>query len=142
MLVDQALRTSTLTAPQDGPVSWTALADLAEAAAVVLTQEGEFDGPTPPLAVPEAVNLADLAAIASEVHGPEISRVTVAEDEYRDSLVAQGTPGRFAEMLLGMFRASRRGDFATDDPALQRLIGPPPTAIRDVLTDEDSSQVH
>jgi NAD(P)H dehydrogenase (quinone) len=142
MLVGQALRTGTLTAPQDGPVSWTAPADLAEAAAVVLTQAGELDGPTPPLAAPEAVDLADLAAIASEMHGREISRVIVAEDAYRDSLVAHGTPERFAEMFLGMFRASRRGDFTTDDPTLQRLIGHPPTAIRDVLTSEDSSQVH
>lgn len=142
MLVGQALRTGTLTAPQDGPVSWTAAADLAEAAAVVLTREGELDGPTPPLAAPEAVDLTDLAAIASEVHGREVSRVTVTEDEYRDSLVAQGTPERFAEMFLGMFRSSRRGDFATDDPTLQRLIEHPPTPIRDVLTSEDSSQVH
>ena len=142
MLVGQALQTGTLTAPQDGPVNWTAPADLAEAAAVVLTQEGELDGPTPPLAAPEAVDLTALAAIASEVHGREISRITVAEDEYRDGLVARGTPERFAEMFLGMFRASRRGDFTAGDPTLQRLIGRPPTAIRDVLTSEDSSQVH
>jgi NAD(P)H dehydrogenase (quinone) len=56
--------------------------------------------------------------------------------------VAHGTPERFAEMFLGMFRGSRRGDFTTDDPTLQRLIGHPPTAIRDVLTSEDSSQGH
>ena len=133
MLVDQALRIGTLTAPQDGPVSWTAPADLAEAAAVVLAQEGEFDGPTPPLAVSEAVDLADLAAIASEVHGREISRVVVTEDEYRDSLVAQGTPEQYAEMFLGMFRASHRGDFAAADPTLARLIGREPTPVRDVL---------
>ncbi len=33
MLVGQALQTGTLTAPEDGPVSWTAPADLAEAEA-------------------------------------------------------------------------------------------------------------
>ena len=142
MLVGQAVQTGTLTAPQDGPVSWTAPADLAEAAAVLLTKEGELDGPTPPLAAPEPLDLTRLAAIASEVHGREISRVTVAEDEYRDSLVAHGTPERYAEMFLGMFRASRRGDFSTEDPTLRRLIGHPPTAIRDVLTSDDSSQVH
>jgi hypothetical protein len=36
-------------------------------------------------------------------------------------------------MFLGMFQASRRGDFASTDPTLQRLIGQPPTAIREVL---------
>ncbi len=142
MLVGQALRTGTLIAPEDGPVNWTAPADLAEAAAVVLTHEGEFDGATPPLAAPEAVDLAGLAAIASEVHGSEISRVTVTEDEYRENLLAQGTPERFAEMFLGMFRASRRGDFATGDATLERLIGHPPTPIRDALASEDPTHVH
>ncbi|MGI8448184.1 MAG: NAD(P)H-binding protein [Streptosporangiaceae bacterium] len=133
MLVGQALQTGTLTAPEDGPVSWTAPADLAEAAAIALSREGALDGITPPLAGAEAVDLTALAAIASDVHGRQITRVTVSEDEYRSTLIAHGTPERFAEMFLGMFRASRRGDFACTDPALQRLIGHPPTAIRDVL---------
>ncbi len=133
MLVGQALQTGTLTAPEDGPVSWTAPVDLAEAAAVVLSQDGALDGLTPPLASAEAIDLAALAAIASEVHGREITRVTVSEDEYRSTLIAHGTPARFAEMFLGMFRASRRGDFASSDPTLQRLVGQPPTSIRDVL---------
>jgi NAD(P)H dehydrogenase (quinone) len=139
MLVGQALRTGTLTAPEDGPVSWTAPGDLAEAAAIALSQEGTLDGITPPLAGSEAVDLTALAAIASEVHGREITRVTVSEDEYRNSLIAHGTPERFAEMFLGMFRATRRGDFASTDPTLQRLIGHPPTTIRDVLASAPAS---
>ena len=110
-------------------------ADLAELAAIALSQAAGLDGITPPLASTEAVDLTALAAIASEVHGREITRVTVSEDEYRDTLIAQGTPERFAEMFLGMFQASRRGDFASTDPTLERLIGHPPIAIRDVLAD-------
>ena len=37
MLMGRALETGTLAAPEDGPVSWTAHADLAEAAALALT---------------------------------------------------------------------------------------------------------
>ncbi len=136
MLVDQALRTGALTAPEDGPVCWTAPGDLAEAAAVVLSQEDELDGATPPLAAVEAVDLARLSAIASEVHGREIKRVCVSEQEYRDTMVAHGTPERFVEMFLGLFRASRRGDFAANDSTLQRLIGHPPTTIRDALASQ------
>jgi NAD(P)H dehydrogenase (quinone) len=134
MLVAQALRTGTLVAPEDGPVNWTAPADLAEAAAVVLTQDGRWEGPTPPLAGGERTNLTALARIASEVHGREITRVTVSEDEYRTTLVEHGTPERYADLFLGMFRASRHGDFATDDPTLERLLGHPPTTIRDLLS--------
>ena len=36
-------------------------------------------------------------------------------------------------MLLGMFAASRQGEFAAVDPALAGLLGHQPTAFRDVL---------
>jgi uncharacterized protein YbjT (DUF2867 family) len=139
MLVSQALQAGMLTAPEDGPVAWTAPADLAEAAAIALSHDGALDGITPPLASTEAVDLTALAAIASEVHGREITRVTVSEDEYRNTLITHGTPERFADMFLGMFQASRRGDFASTDPTLQQLIGQPPTAIRDVLANAPGS---
>ena len=42
-----ALETGSVALPADGPASWTAHADLAEAAAVILADEGRFDGPTP-----------------------------------------------------------------------------------------------
>jgi NAD(P)H dehydrogenase (quinone) len=38
-----------------------------------------------------------------------------------------------AGMLMGMFAASRRGEFARVGPALARLIGHPPVTLRDVL---------
>jgi NAD(P)H dehydrogenase (quinone) len=68
MLLKQALETGVLAAPEDGPVSWTAPADLAEAAAVVLA-EGGFEGATPALTGPAALDLADLAELASELTG-------------------------------------------------------------------------
>ncbi len=36
--------------------------------------------------------------------------------------------------MLGLFRASRRGDFAPADPTLGELMGRRPRSIRDVLT--------
>lgn len=36
-------------------------------------------------------------------------------------------------MLVGLFAASRRGEFAAVDPTLGRLIGRPPRTVRDVL---------
>jgi hypothetical protein len=39
-LLGPALETGELVAPADGPVYWTAHADLAEAAAIILTDEG------------------------------------------------------------------------------------------------------
>ena len=38
-----------------------------------------------------------------------------------------------AEMLLGTYRAARRGDFAAVDPTLETLLGRRPRTMRDVL---------
>ena len=38
-----------------------------------------------------------------------------------------------AEMFVGLFAASRKGEFAAVDPTLERLLGHPPITMRDVL---------
>jgi uncharacterized protein YbjT (DUF2867 family) len=90
-------------------VSWTAHADLAEAATIALTDEGRLDGITPPLTGPQALDVAGLAAVASQLTGRQITRVTVSDDEWKDRLVAQGTPEGYANFALEIFTASRRG---------------------------------
>ena len=46
LFLGDALKTGVLEMPADGKVSWTAHADLAEAAAIVLANEGKYEGPT------------------------------------------------------------------------------------------------
>ncbi|MGW3306149.1 SDR family oxidoreductase [Streptomyces sp. NPDC001073] len=133
MLLGSALQTGELVAPEDGPVSWTAHGDLAEAAAIVLAEEGRFDGVTPPLTGAEALDLADVAALASAVTGRTVKRVTVPDEEYRAGLVSHGVPEEQAELLVGLFRASRQGEFAEVGPLLGELIGRAPTSLREVL---------
>jgi NAD(P)H dehydrogenase (quinone) len=133
-LMSQALHTGTLIAPEDGPVSWTAHADLAEAAAIALTRKGLLDGITPPLTGSQALDFAAIAAAASELTGREITRVTVSDDAWKAGLISHGVPEGNATLLLGMFAASRRGEFAAVDPALEKLLGREPTTFRDVLS--------
>ncbi len=133
MLLGSALQTGELVAPEDGPVSWTAHGDLAEAAAIVLAEEGRFDGVTPPLTGAEALDLADVAALASSVSGRTIKRVTVSDEEYRAGLVSHGVPEEQAELLVGLFRASRAGEFAEVSPVLGELLGRTPVSVREVL---------
>jgi NAD(P)H dehydrogenase (quinone) len=133
LLMGQALQTGQLIAPEDGPVSWTAHADLAEAAAIALADEGRLDGLTPPLTGPEAFDLAGIAAIASQLSGRPITRVTVTDEQYRAGLVAHGVPGPQADMLTGLFAASRQGEFAAVDPTLEHLLARRPLSMRDVL---------
>ncbi|MDX8050854.1 NAD(P)H-binding protein [Lentzea sp. BCCO 10_0798] len=132
-LLGQALTTGELVAPADGPVSWTAHADLAEAAAVVLAEDGLFDGPTPPLSAPDAHDLDDVAVMLTELTGRTIRRVVVADEEWAASLVRHGVPEDRATLLLGMFRASRRGEFATTGDQVEKLLPRPATPLRSVL---------
>lgn len=132
-LVGRGFADGEIRAPEDGPVSWTARADLAEADAVVLAGEGCLDGVTPPLVAPEAFTMAEIAAIASELTGRDIRRVVVPDAEWRDATIARGVPEPMADALLGMYRAARRGDFAATGPTLERLLGRRPKTVRDVL---------
>ncbi len=132
-LIGRGFETGEIRAPEDGPVSWTARADLAEADAIVLAEEGRLDGITPKLTAPEAFTMAALAAIASEMTGREIKRVIVSDEAWLEAKVAEGAPKPMAEILLGAYRAARRGDFAAVDPTLQTLLGRRPQTMRDVL---------
>ncbi|GAA3453194.1 NAD(P)H-binding protein [Dactylosporangium matsuzakiense] len=131
-LLGRAVETGELVAPADGPVSWTAHADLAEAAAVILA-DGGFDGPTPPLTAPDAVDLEGVAAIVGDLTGRTVRRVVADDQEWVAGLVSHGVPQAQATMLLGMFEASRRGEFAPTGPLLEQLIGRPATPVRAYL---------
>ncbi len=69
----------------------------------------------------------------SELTGRTVTRRVVPDEDYHAGLLAQGAPPPAADLLLGMFRASRRGELAAVDPTLPRLLGRPPTPVRDVL---------
>jgi uncharacterized protein YbjT (DUF2867 family) len=133
LLLGAALRTGELVAPEDGPVSWTAHADLAEAAALTLTGDGPLDGVTPPLTAPVALDLEQVAAELSGVAGRPVRRLTVGDEEWAAGLVGHGVPAAQAELLLGLFRAARRGEFAATDGTLEALLGRPATPLRTTL---------
>lgn len=134
MMVGDALRQGELRVPEDGPVSWTTRADLAEADAAILAGRATFEGLSPPLTAATAITMAELAAIASEVAGKEVRHAPVTDEEWRSAKIDAGTPEIYADMLLGMFQAARRGDFAATDPALSKLLGREPVGMREVLS--------
>ena len=133
-LMGDALKTGKIVAPKDGPVSWTTHADLAEAAVIALTQEGRLDGLTRPLTSSEALDLDALAGIVSGLTGRETIRVTVTDEDHRATMLARGTPEVWADMALGLFAASREGEFAAADPTLESLLGRSPVSMRSFLS--------
>ncbi|MBB3128275.1 uncharacterized protein YbjT (DUF2867 family) [Paenibacillus rhizosphaerae] len=134
MWMGDALETGELIAPEDGPVAWTTHSDLAEAAAVILTEQ-RYDGITPPLTASEAFDMDRIALIASKALDRPLRRIVVSDDEYRSHLVSRGLPKAMVDMLTGMFQASRLGDFSQTNPALENLIGRSPVNFTDFLKD-------
>ncbi|MFF4315663.1 SDR family oxidoreductase [Streptomyces sp. NPDC001507] len=131
-------RTGTITAPEDGPVSWTDRPDVAEAAAVILAGDLTFDGPVT-LTAGQAVTFDDVAVMASQASGHEVTRVTLDDEAWIADKVAAGTPEAMARMTLTTFRAARQGRFAGVDPLLAELLGREPRSVTDHLMDANAA---
>lgn len=126
--------TGRLALPDDGRVSWTARADLAEAAVAVLLKPGLLaDGPSPALTGSEMFDFRDIAQLASQILEKPLTRDVVTDEEYTATLVQSGMPEVYTGLLLSLFTAARAGEFSVVDPTLERLLGRKPTTMRQVL---------
>lgn len=134
-LMGDVRATGVIQAPTDGKVCWTAHADLAEAAAEVLTEAERPDGPTPPLTGSVALDLDDLAVLAAGVLGRSIVRETISDATLTDGMAARGAPPAAAALVLGLYRASHAGEFAQTDPTLERMLGRRPIDMTRILAD-------
>lgn len=134
MIGGDAANTGVLAAPHDGPVAWTAHDDLAAAAAAILVDApGRFNGPTPPLTAAAALDLAQIAALLSVLHGRPVQHRPVPDDEHARRLAERGLPPAVIDITMGMYRAARQREFAAVDPTLATLIGRAPIPAVDVL---------
>jgi len=122
-----------ITAPADGPVAWTTHDDLAAADAALLAGERVIEGPTPPMTGPDALDLAGIARLASEVKGKEVSRTLISLDDLDRRASEKGVPAGARAVMLGYYRAAEAGEFAKVDPALATILGRKATNMRDFL---------
>ncbi|WP_405509445.1 hypothetical protein [Streptomyces purpurascens] len=104
----------------DGKFSGAIRADLAAAAAVVLTNDDragkiyELGG--------TALTMSDLAAEVSRQTGNPITYQDMPVDQYAKALTGAGLPAAFAELLADTSLAATRGDWYTDSTDLPQLI--------------------
>jgi len=124
--------TGVVSVPADGPVSWTAREDAAEAAARILIADGGYEGPTT-LTATATPTLAEIAALASQLTGRTIGFERVDEADWVAARVAAGQPEFVARFTLGMFQAASGGFFAGTDPLLGTLLGREPRTVSEVL---------
>ncbi|KQX69481.1 SDR family oxidoreductase [Streptomyces sp. Root1310] len=131
--LEVARRTGDIALPADGPVAWTGHDDLAEATAAILTDEGRFEGPTPPLTGPAALDFDAIAETAAKATGRPFTRTVLLDDAFREQALAHGAPAPIADLMLSIFAAARNGEFTAVDPTLAELIGREPATFRSVL---------
>ncbi|MEU9011262.1 hypothetical protein AB0D12_16055 [Streptomyces sp. NPDC048479] len=64
---------------------------------------------------------------------------TAPDDQFREQLAGHGVPAEVADQLLGIFAASRAGEFAAVDPTLATLLRREPTTLATVLREQPPS---
>lgn len=116
-----------------GRVSAASRADLAEAAANVLTTEGHL-GAVYELGGDHAFTLAELAASLSEAAGEDIAYQDMPAEHLAQVLTGAGLPPELAAVLADADLGLGRGELRTDTGDLSRLLGRPATSLNEALS--------
>lgn len=116
----------------DGRVASAPRADFAEAAAVVLTEDGH-DGATYELSGDHAWTHDELAAVIGELVGRPVTHRRVPPEEHLAILQEAGLDDATARFLVTMDANIRDGLLAATTGELSRLIGRPTTPLADAL---------
>ena len=117
---------------QEGRFSTASRKDYAEAAAVVLTQDGHSKK-TYELAGDDSFNLKTFAGWISEKHGKQIPFVNLGPSDFEGALKQAGLPEGLATALADSEKHAADGWLENDSGQLSKLIGHPTTAITSQL---------
>jgi NAD(P)H dehydrogenase (quinone) len=116
----------------EGRIASAARADYAEAAAVVLTSEGQA-GKVYELAGDSAFTLSEFAAEISKQSGKAINYVNLPEADYKQALLGAGLSDFLAELLANSDTGVSKGALFDDGKQLSKLIGRPTTALAEMV---------
>jgi len=116
----------------EGRVGLVAADDVGRAAAVVLTERDEH-GANYELTGPEALSMAEMAAVLSEVLGRTITYQDMPETEFRKLAVEQGgIPEDQVDFKVMVHQAAwKRGDAALVTGTYRELTGQTPTSLKE-----------
>ena len=118
----------------DAKVSAVDVRDIAEVAALALTQSGH-EGRTHDITGPQALTHFEMASLLSKVLGRPITYVDVPEAAMRDILLGLGMPEWQAEGLIEDYAHYRRGEASTLSSTVRDLTGHQPHSFEDFARD-------
>jgi NAD(P)H dehydrogenase (quinone) len=122
----------------EGRVSAATHADLADAAAAVLTTEGH-EGAIYELGGDEAFTMPELAAEISKQTGHTVRYQDLSVQAYTDSLVAAGVSAADAATIADGDRGVAVGELLVETGHLSRLIGRPTERLSDAIAKPPTS---
>ena len=112
----------------DGRISSAARTDYADAAVVVLTEEGQA-GRIYELAGDDSYSLAEFAAAIARQSGKQVTYHNLPEADYKAALIGAGLPDGFATLIAESDTGAGKGGLLDDSHQLSRLIGRPTTPL-------------
>ena len=118
----------------DARVSAVDVRDIAEVAALALTQSGH-EGRTYDITGPQALTHFEMASLLSNVLGRPITYVDVPEAAMRDILLGLGMPEWQAEGLIEDYAHYRRGEASTLSSTVRDLTGHQPHSFEGFARD-------
>lgn len=120
----------------DGRVPFIDTRDIAAVAAKVLLDPDAHAGRRYFLTGGEAVGLADVAAVLSEVTGRAVTYRPISMDEARARMQARGLPAQLIDAMLAIAEYQKAGGATSKvSDSVQRILGRPPRTIRDFARD-------
>lgn len=117
----------------DGRAAVVARDDIAAVAEVVLRDPDTHAGATYDLTGPEALTLAEAAALVTEVTGRPTRYVNETIDEAYASRASYGAPDWEVDAWVSTYTAIAAGEVSAVSDAIPRLTGRPATSLRELL---------
>lgn len=117
----------------DGRVALVAQDDIADAAVAVLLDPGAHERAVYELTGPEALTLAEAAAILHEITGQPARYEPETLDEAYASRAPYGAPDWQVDAWVSTYAAIAAGELATVSRDVERLTGHPATPLAEVL---------
>ena len=123
----------------DGRVAAVAQRDIADAATAVLLDPTAHVGATYDLTGPEALSLAEVAALLSEAEGRPVSYYDETVNEAYASRASYGAPDWQVDAWVSTYTAIASGELAGVTGDVERLTGHPATSFADLLSAGDAA---
>lgn len=122
----------------DGRISHVDVRDIAAVAAKALTEPGH-ERKAYALTGPEAITYDEMAAQLSKVLGKPVTHVKLTPDDYRNGMLAVGTPEWFADLLLDLERFYREEKASIISDDIKNVTGKDPIRFEQFAREYASS---